>query len=166
MAMTSSGMANYIMSHIRGLTNPASAIDNFYKALRSYVDQNAEVHYSWAAFNGDGDPDPMTQIVCKVVTSGTLTLSYANTPQSSLDSLSSSLNTRAAIWRIQWPAGFSVSPAFVIPTIHVTLSYATTMSDGWLHICSNIIAGLKRATPAASGIHGSYSGNASFISLL
>ena len=69
-------------------------------------------------------------------------------------------------WRIVWPAGFTLSPAFIIPTINITPSMATEQQSAMLSVCSQIIAGLKQATPTASGNHVAFTGIASFTQII
>lgn len=168
MAMTPSGMADYIQSHVRGATDAVTAINNFYRALCEYVEMNAIVTYSWAAVDPTNFnlPDPITVITCDIKTAGFLSPSGLSTPEAALSRFSADLNTQASLWSVTWPPGFEISPAFVLPTINLTLSYATEMGSAWLHLCTQIIAGLKAATPVGSGVHGKFIGSASFISLM
>lgn len=156
--MTPSAMANFIIGQIQGIDNASSAINTFYSALCSYCEANMEIQYSWAATTPPpvSSPDPMMLLSCKVKTTGSMSPSGANTPEAANSMFSATLNQNAALWQVVWPSGFALTPAFVIPTITITPSGATTMNDAWLAVCTQIIAGLKAATPTATGVHGSF----------
>ena len=164
MAMTPNGMANAIISSIGQSDNASDANNKFYKALCDYVEGNAQVFYGWVAFltSTPYSPDPQVIIEAKIKTTGSLSPNGATTPAAALSLFSADLNRNASLWQIVWPAGFSLSPAFVIPTINITPSMATDQQSAMLAVCTQIIAGLKLATPAAGGTHGPYAGNASF----
>ena len=166
--MTAEGMANQIIQETDQCNDPFQANSKFYKGVCDYVEANAQVFYSWTAFltSTPFSPDPQVIIEAKIKTSGTLTPSGATDCSSALSIFSSNLNANASTWTIIWPAGFSLSPAFVIPTINITPSSATNRDDAIVHLCREIIAGLKLATPAAGGTHGPYAGNASFTQLI
>ena len=168
MAMTPNGMANAIISSISQSDNASDANNKFYKALCDYVEGNAQVFYGWVAFltSTPYSPDPQVIIEAKIKTSGSLSPNGATTPAAALSLFSADLNKNAATWQVVWPAGFSLSPAFVIPTINITPSMATDQQSAMLAVCTQIIAGLKLATPAAGGTHGPYAGNASFTQLI
>jgi hypothetical protein len=157
--MTPNAMASFIISQIQNINEPNAAISMFYSALCSYVSLNMQVQYSWSATTPPpvSTPDPMVLLDCKVLTSGSMTPSGATTPDSACSMFSAALNQNAATWQVIWPAGFTLSPAFIIPTINITPSGATDMNSAWLAVCSQIIAGLKAATPMATGVHGSFS---------
>ena len=166
MAMTSKGMADYIIKKVRNIDTASSAINAFYSALCEYVEDNAEVLYSWAGFNSVGVPDPVVVIKSKIKTTGSLSPSGESTPEGALAKFSSDLNSQASLWIVDWQEGFQLSPAFVIPTILITPSMCDNMNDAWLSVCSQIIAGIKAATPSAFGSHSSYTGTATFTSIL
>lgn len=166
MAMVASGLANALIGNINKSTNAGDANNKFYQALCNYVEANAQVFYSWAAFDSEGSPDPQTMIECKIKTSGSISPSGASTPGAALSSFASTLNSNASGWEIIWPPGFSLSPAFVIPTISFTQSMATDQMSAMLHISQEIIDGLKKATPSAGGSHSSYNGTASFVQII
>jgi len=166
MAMVSNAMASSIISNVQGKDNASAANNAFYEALCDYVEQNAMVIYAWVGVNPMGVPDPQVVLNCKIKTSGSLSPSGATDCNSALSIFSANLNNNAAQWQVQWPEGFSLSPAFVIPTIVITPSMATDMNAAWNAVCSQIIAGLKSATPSSSGSHGAFTGTATFTSLI
>lgn len=166
MAMTPNAMANAIIGNIAQSSDPADANNKFYQALCDYVEQNAMAIYAWVGVNPLGVPDPQVVLNCKIKTSGSLSPSNATDCSSALSIFSANLNANAALWQVQWPAGFSLSPALVIPTIVITPSMATDMNAAWNAVCSQIIAGLKLATPSSSGVHGGFTGTATFTSLI
>ena len=129
-----------------------------------------QVLYGWVATMPPpaSTPDPTVLLDCKVMTTGSLSLSYADKPDSALANFAQQLNSQVSLWQVIWPAGFSISPAFIMPTITFSQSGATDMNSAWLHICTEIINGLKAATPVGSGIHGPYTvgGVASFTQIL
>ena len=168
MALIASSMANFIISNIYQVTDATEANSKFYKALCDYVEANAQVFYSWTAAltSTPFTPDPMVIIQATIKTAGTLTPSGANEPGSALSIFSANLNANAATWMITWPPGFSLSPAFIIPTINITPSMATEQQSAMIHVCQEIIDGIKKATPVASGSHASFVGVASFTQIL
>jgi hypothetical protein len=166
MAMTPNGMASAIISSVSGSTDAYDANSKFYKALCDYVEGNAQVFYGWAAVNPLGSPDPQVVIEAKIKTSGSLSPNGATTCEAAMAQFSADLNRNAALWQIVWPAGFSLSPAFVIPTINITPSMATEQQSAMIAVCTQIIAEIKQATPTASGTHISYAGTASFTQII
>lgn len=156
--MTPSAMANFIIGQIQGIDKADQAINTFYSALCQYVETNMQVLYSWSATMPPpvSTPDPMVLLDCKVKTTGSMTPSGANTPEAANQMFSAVLNQNAALWTVVWPAGFALTPAFIIPTISITPSGATDMNSAWLAVATQIIAGLKAATPTATGVHGSF----------
>ena len=168
MAMTPNGMANAIISSIGQSDNASDANNKFYKALCNYVEGNAQVFYSWTAFltSTPYSPDPQVIIEAKIKTSGSLSPNGATTPAAALSLFSADLNRNASSWQVVWPAGFSLSPAFVIPTINITPSMATEQQSAMLAVCTQIIAGLKQATTTAAGSHAAYIGTATFTQLI
>lgn len=166
MAMTPNGMASAIISSVSGSTDAYDANSKFYKALCDYVEGNAQVFYSWSAINPSGSPDPMVIIKATIKTTGSLSPNGATTCEAALAQFSADLNRNAALWQIVWPAGFSLSPAFVIPTINITPSMATEQQSAMLAVCTQIIAGLKQATPTAAGTHAAFTGTATFTQLI
>lgn len=156
--MTPNAMANFIIGQIQGIDNPQNAVNTFYSALCQYIENNTEVLYSWSATTPPpiSTPDPMVVLNCKVKTTGTMTPSGADNPSAANSMFSASLNQNAALWQVVWPSGFTLTPAFIIPTITITPSGATDMTSAWTAVCTQIIAGLKAATPTATGTHGSF----------
>lgn len=168
MAMIANAMASSIISEVQGSTDAGDANNKFYKALCNYVEANAQVLYSWVAFLPPpvSSPDPMVVIQATIKTTGSLSPSGESTPEGALARFSADLNKNAALWQVVWPSGFALSPCFVIPTIMITPSMADNQQDAWNSVCSQIIAGLKLATPSAAGSHSSYIGTATFTQLL
>ena len=168
MAMTPNGMASAIISSVSGSTDAYDANSKFYNALCDYVEGNAEVYYGWTAAltSPPFTPDPMVVIKATIKTTGSLSPSGATTCEAALAQFSADLNRNAAMWSIVWPAGFSLSPAFVIPTINITPSMATEQQSAMLAVCTQIIAGLKQTTPTAAGSHAAYVGTATFTQLI
>ena len=170
MAMNPVSMAESIIEAISGIDVPDAAMNTFYTALCIYVETNAEVFYSWSATNPFAVPDPVTLLECKIKTTGFLVPSGMSTPREALDELSAKLNINASMWKVVWPPEFSISPAFIIPTIHITPSMKDTQLDAWVAVCTQIIEGIKKATPGPlSGEHEEYkipTPGASFIKIL
>ena len=166
MAMTPNGMASAIISSVSGSTDAYDANSKFYKALCDYVEGNAQVFYSWSAVNPSGSPDPQVIIEAKIKTTGSLSPNGATTCDTALAQFSADLNRNASSWQIVWPAGFGLSPAFVIPTINIIPSMATEQQSAMLSVCTQIIAGLKQATQTAAGAHAAYVGTATFTQLI
>jgi len=168
MAMVASAMASSIIGSINQSSDPTDANNKFYKGLCDYVEANAQVFYAWSAAlpSPPNTPDSTVVIQAKIKTSGSLSPSGATDCASALSAFASTLNANASLWVIQWPTGFALSPAFVIPTITFTPSMADNQQSAMTHICQEIINGLKKATPTASGSHGSFIGVASFTSIL
>ena len=168
MAMTPNGMASAIISSVSGSTDATDAINKFYRALCDYVEGNAQVFYSWTAFltSSPYSPDPQVVIEAKIKTTGSLSPNGATECETALSIFSADLNRNAALWQIIFPTGFTLTPAFVIPTINITPSMATEQQSAMLSVCSQIIAGLKLATPSAAGSHASFVGTATFTQLI
>ena len=166
--MTPNGMASAIISSVSGSTDAYDANSKFYKALCEYVEGNAEVYYSWSAAltSPPFTPDPMVVIKATIKTTGSLSPNGATTCEAALAQFSADLNRNVAMWSIVWPAGFTLTPAFVIPTINITPSMATEQQSAMLAVCTQIIAGIKQATPTASGSHISFVGIASFTQII
>ena len=93
-------------------------------------------------------------------------LSHATNVSSALSDFNSQLNKNASTWRIIFPAGFDLSPCFLIPTINITPSHFNNSKSAWNQMCSQIINGLKLATPTGVGDHLSYTGTALFNKIL
>ena len=168
MAMTPNGMASAIISRISGSTDAVDANNKFYSALCEYVEGNAEAYYSWSAAltSTPYTPDPQVIIKATIKTTGSLSPSGATTCETALSIFSADLNRNAALWQVVWPAGFSLSPAFVIPTINITPSLATEQQSAMISVCSQIIDGIKQATQSATGSHVSFVGLASFSRII
>lgn len=165
--LEASGMANQIIGEIDQCTDPVQANNGFYKGICDYVESNAQVFYSWVAANpSSGSPDPIVVIEAKLKTTGSLSPSGATDTSSALAALSSVLNANAALWTVEWPSGFSLSPAFDIPTINLTASGATDRQAALEHICQEIINGIKQATPSAVGSHSAFVGAATFTKII
>ena len=166
--MTPDGMASAIINQLSGSTNANDANNKFYKALCNYVEGNAQVFYGWTAFltSKPYSPDPQVIIEAKIKTAGSLSPNGATTPGVAMTRFSADLNKNASMWQIIWPGGFSLSPAFVIPTIKITPSMATEQHSAMISVCTQIIAGLKKATPSAAGSHAAYAGTATFTRLI
>ena len=165
MAMTPNGMASAIISRISKSADASDANNKFYSALCDYVEGNAQVFYSWAAVNPSGSPDPQVIIEAKIKTTGSLSPNGATTCEAALAQFSADLNRNAAMWSIVWPAGFGLSPAFVIPTINITPSMATEQQSAMLSVCTQIIAGLKQATQTAACAPSAYFVNDNFTQI-
>ena len=172
MAMNSTDMANYIQDAINEISDPKTAVETFYSALCSYVEENAVVTYSWNGIQPGSPPktDTTTSITAKIKTAGELSLSGEKKPTAANSAFSRDLNSAASTWTIEFPSDFKLTPCFVLPTISITPSGANNRNSAWLFVCSQIIAGLKKATPAATGSHGSYLApagkGASFVSIV
>lgn len=164
--MTASAMASSIISNLSQSSDPGEANNKFYKAICDYVEANAQVFYSWSATNPSGSSDPQVVIEAKIKTSGSLSPSGATDCSSAMAAFSSTMNSNAATWQVIFPPGFSLSPAFVLPTMVFTPSMADNQGAAMNHICQEIINGLKAATPVANGSHSSYTGTASFTKLI
>lgn len=166
--MTPNAMSSYIMSQVQGITDPATANTVLANAIASYIISNAQVMYSWAGVSPPpaSTPDPILSITATLMGSLSLTPSGATTPEAANLAFSSSFNAGFSTWLVVWPPDFVLSPALLIPTISITPSGATDANTAWLSVCSQIIAGLKASTPIATGVHGVYTGAATFIQIL
>ena len=157
--MNSSSMSSSIISAISGCTSSEEANTKFYTALCKYIEENAKVYYSWSATMAPplSTPDPQVILECGIKTSGVLKPSGETTPEGALSKLSQDLNQGISMWEVIWPTGFSINPAYIIPTITITQSKATNQRDAWESVCQEIINGLKKATPGPIiGTHGEY----------
>lgn len=171
MAMIPNAMASQIVSYVSGCTDAATANNKLWQAICDYVSANAQVMYSWVGLQPSVPspiPDPMVMLTCTIQTGGTLTPSGQNTAAGAFAALTAAMNANCATWMIMWPPGFALSPAFVMPTISLSPSGATDQMSAMTMLCTQIIAGLKMATPMASGTHGGFIGSpgASFVSII
>lgn len=171
MAMIPNAMANQIISSLSGCDKPDDAINKFWKAVCDYVSANAQVMYSWVGLQPSVPapiPDPTVMLTCTIQTGGSLSPSGQNTAAGAFAALTAAMNANCATWMIIWPPGFALSPAFVMPTISLSPSGATDQMSAMVMLSTQIITGLKMATPMASGTHGGFIGSpgASFISII
>ena len=158
-------MANYVIGRVKDLYEPNETCNVFYQAACEYIESHAQVIYAWAG-TLDGAPDPIILINSTIKTAGRLTPVGTDTPEATISAWSSVWNANAATWMVIWPPGFALTPAFIIPTINFTLSGATEQFPAITHVCREIINGIKKATPAATGSHIAYTGAASFTEIL
>ena len=165
MAMSSKAMADFIMGKVRGCTEAGEANYNLFNALCDYCEKEMEINYGWVGLDPMSVPDPETSIVCSVKATGSISPCGGNTAESALSVFGNNLNSQISLWQVVWPSGFSLSPALIIPNIVLSPTYAETMEEAWEGLCSQIIKGLKVATPAATGTHSSFTGSATFISI-
>lgn len=168
MALVADALANKIKSANDGMDVPKDALDMFWDAVCEYVEANAQVTYAWVAMSSSvpPTPDPMITWVSKIKTVGKLSLCNLNTPDEALAAMSAQMNTAASLWQVEPPAGFSLSPMFIIPTIKLNKSGATDRDSALLSIATDIINGIKAATTATSGTHGVYTGAGTFTSIM
>ena len=165
MAMVASEMAQAVINRVRGCDEPVDTNNKVYEAVCNYIESHAEIIYSWAG-TLSGAPDPVVTIKATIKTAGNLVPTGATTPESAMSAWSSMWNSNMMTWKIVWPSGFTLSPVLILPTIKFTLSYATDQLSAVTHICREIINGIKKATPSASGSHGAFTGVASFTKVL
>ena len=159
--MNKTAMANAMISELKNETQHVSAINKFYLAICKYVEANMEVYYSWHGIltSTPFSPDPITEIKATIKTDmGSFDpfTGAENNGDTALSILSIALNAKAATWYVIWPPTFAISPAFIIPTINLTLSGATEQLPALEHICDEIINGIKQATPIIGGNHFSF----------
>ena len=142
-------------------------------AICDYVELNAQVLYSWVAATTTPPPvpDPMVVVPATINTAPGRILSLpgielASDATTALGILSAGMNMAAALWMIQFPIGFLVSPCFVIPSIVLTPSMLNQQDLALNFICTQIIMGIKLATPAMAGTHLAFVGAGAFTSIL
>jgi len=170
--MTASGMANAIRnSGIQNCTDASDALNNFWNAIKNYVENNLEATYSWIGVNPEAElPDPVVIVKCKAKTSGNLTPCQLKNAESALAVMSAQMNTSAATWRLSPDTtkspGFSLSPAFIIPTISLSASRLTDPASSLEFVCNQIINGIKIATPTMAGNHTVFTGTATFTNII
>lgn len=160
--MNKTAMANAMISELKDETQHVSAINKFYLAICKYVEANMEVYYNWHGIltSTPFSPDPIKEIKATIKTDmGSFDPFTGNEDggTTALPILSAALNAKAATWHVVWPPTFEkISPAFIIPTINLTLSGATEQLPALEHICDEIINGIKQATPIIGGNHFSF----------
>ena len=161
MALDKEGLKNKILAETEQLNTPESANNALWKAICDYIEENAEVIYQWSAYNSDGSPDPKTEWTGKIIVSGSLSPCGKDTPSDALSSITSSMNSNVNSWTIEPESGFDVSGETITNSgIDLQLSMADTRDAALLSIASDIIDGIKKATPPVmSGSHGSYQGS-------
>lgn len=158
-------MAEYVIGKITGMTDPDQTCNALYRAVCEYVESHAEVFYSWAG-TFSGAPDPVTLIDATIKTAGEFRPVETDTPETTQAALNGVWNANAATWMVMWPPGFVLSTTMIIPSISFKFSYATEQLPAVTSFCSDIIQGIKNATPVATGIHGTFTGAASFIKII
>ena len=166
MTMVPSALASKIMSDTSKITDPSTALNTLWSAICEYIQSNAVVTYSWAATDVKANPDPVVIWAGTLATGGQLSLSGLSVPSAAMSEMSSQMNVQAATWRVVPASGFSLSPGLVIPSIALSLSGVASREAAINHLASEIIDGIKAATPALTGTHGAFTGVATFVSIL
>lgn len=170
--MTAKAMADAIRnSNIRNCNDASSALNAFWNAVKNYVENNLDATYSWVGVNPEsGVPDPIVIVKCKAKTSGNLTPCQLKNADSALAAMSAQMNISAATWRLSPDTtkspGFSLSPAFIIPTISLSASHLTDPNSSLEFVCNQIINGIKIATPTMAGNHTVFTGTATFTNII
>lgn len=173
MALVGAAMAQAVIGKIANSSDPGMARKAFWDAVKEYVSASGMVNYSWVATLPPpaSTPDPMVMVPCTIDVSSDPGLSgaqYGSDPNSALAAFAAECNAAASTWMIMWPAGFAVSPCFIMPTIQFTQSGADNQLAAMTHICTEICNGLlgAHATPAAAGAHAAYIGAGSLIAVI
>ena len=161
MALDKEGLKNRMIAETEKKNTPEEANNALWKAICDYVEENAEVKYQWSAKDPSGSPDSKTEWTGKIIVSGSLSPCGKDTPSEALSSISSSMNSNVNSWTIKPESGFDVSGGTITNSgINLQLSMADTRDAALLSIASDVIDGIKRATPPVmSGSHGSYQGS-------
>lgn len=172
MALIPNAMAAQIISSLSGLNQPGG-VQIMWQTICSYVQTNAQVMYAWVGVNpASGVPDPVVVANGIINTAPGMTLNLAGMDKlqdasSAMTFLSGAMNTAAATWMIQWlDPTFLLTPCLVIPTITLTPSGMNNQQGAMNMLAIQVIAGIKLATPAASGTHAAFTGAATFTSIL
>lgn len=166
MSLTKQGLASAIKDKTNNIADPQQAIDALWSAICDYFESNAEVNYGWSAVNPTGSPDPEVMWTGSIKTSGSLTLTNADTPESALSSFSSMLNTQIATWVVEPPTGYSLTPMFIIPTVNLGISKADDRDSALEAFAGYIIEGVVQATLSTAGTHGAYTGTGTFTNIV
>ena len=172
--MLPNDMASKIIDALRGLSEPGG-VDKLWSEVCSYVEDNAVVLYSWQGYTTSTPPSPdpynFTGIQATIDTSLGNSLSLVgfdqvSTATEAMGKLSGAINQAVSLWMISFPSSFAVNPCFVIPSIVLTPSGADNQEDAMNALCSEIIDGLKLATPSIAGSNSPYVGVGGFSSIL
>lgn len=173
MPMIPATMSTQVISAVSGLNVAGPGPTLLWNAICDYVQLNAQVLYSWVAVSSSvpPTPDPMVVITASINTEPGRVLSLPGIDQArdantALGILSAGMNMAAALWMVSWPPGFLLSPCFIIPTISLTPSMMDNQMGAMNFLCTQVIAGIKAATPATGGTHLIYSGAGVFTSIL
>ena len=171
MPMIPNLMATQLITSLQGCQGGGCNI--MWNAICDYVQLNAQVLYSWVAVSSSvpPTPDPMVVITAGINTAPGRVLSLPGIDQArdantALGILSAGMNMAAALWMVSWPPGCLLSPCFIIPTISLTPSMMDNQMGAMNFLCTQVIAGIKAATPATGGTHLIYSGAGVFTSIL
>ena len=140
MPMDKTSMANFIKSSMLGLRHPSLALPKLSFAMKTYIETNCQISYSWS-------PDPITSYVARVTfPTFNITLPITSDPITALAALSLSITTSVNSGIIT-PADptFIVTPGTFLPTpLFLTLSKISKQQEALEHLCDEIIRWLKQ----------------------
>ena len=178
--MSAEILAQQIKSNLQGATDAGDARKKLWDTVKSYIETNARVTYSWAAVNSvtqPPTPDP-------ILTFPNLPISTSQDPglesivpestwkrvtkaEEAMTLLSGAMNSCASTWLVQFPATLLVNPALVIPAIVLAPSGLRDGDAAMVMLCNQILSGLISCTPIISGTNnGVYVGAGSFTNLM
>ncbi len=165
-------LSTQIINSLQGINTPGG-VNIMWNTICDYVQSNAQVLYSWAATSTTlpPTPDPMVVISATINTAPGRVLSLPGIDQArdastALSILSAGMNMAAATWMIQFPIGFLVSPCLIIPTISLSPSGLNNQLGAMNLLSTQVLAGIRTATPFTAGTHTIYLGSGSLISIL
>lgn len=166
MAMNKNVLKDLILSKMDPSPETAEeAHDNWCEALKEFLEEHCEVTCSWVATNPSGDPDPVTSFSAKPVYNVIEILPPANF-DAWLVALSDSIQTGIitpddSSFVFPTPLLFFDKPIVSVP------SGLSDPEEAIVFVCNDIVNSVKSMIgKTSSGVHGSYTGIATVITIL
>lgn len=170
------------MNAVSGYTDISEdLVAKLWEECCDYISSNAMVTYSWVGVNPtSGAPDPIWTQIGKlnatphsIVTRDAIQIPDYTIPNAAsvIQGLLGGLMTTDELgWVVEWNDPTFQAAAFV--TIPGAISLSPTRSDdrfnAFLNLCTQICTGITSAscTPTTPGVHGAFTGTATFISIV
>ena len=159
MAMNKNDMANAIIKEMDTISkdsSPTDSIKTFSNAIKTYLEKNMEINFSWSAIMPPpaSTPDTTTSYVGTIKF---ISFTLPNPPK--LELLGVLLPSLLASGLITPPTGFLVPPTVLLPIpFKISLSKKKKRKDVYISLCKEIISGIKLMINPIPlpGIHASF----------
>lgn len=159
------GLQQVMLSANYGKSDPLEALNLWWDSICNYIKSNASIVYSWSGqFNGVSDP-VVSFSGHFIGSNGSLSLSYAVTPETALQSISSQMNSILGSWSVQFEDSSFRAIALLLPSIDLVISNKSERAQAHLSIAGDILRGIRDCTLSTLGAHGNFTGSASFVSV-